>query len=68
MTNDKLFLEAKKDFETIIKNSTKEDIEKAKTAFGISAAKFAMRYADPKEDKELYCKIYNIYFDYFNNL
>jgi len=68
MKNDKLFLEAKKDFEMLIKNSTKEDIEKAKPAFGISAAKFAMRYANPEEDKELYYKIYNIYFDYFNNL
>jgi len=59
--------QAQKDFYKMISNSSKEEIEKAQTGAGLSAAKFAMRYTSPDKNQDLYNKIYNIYFDYFRD-
>jgi len=72
MTKEKetlTFNKAKNDFERAIKNATEEEIALVKNScFGILAMKFAMKYVNPKDSQKLYTRIYNIYFDYFNNL
>lgn len=49
----------------MINRTTAEDLEKAKAGCGIAACRFASRFIRPKDNPELYVKIYNIYFNYF---
>jgi len=66
MKNDKYIL-AKKDFDEMIKNASKEDILKvAKSPYGLTAAKWAGRYIKPKDDQKTYNQIYDIFFGYFD--
>lgn len=76
MKKDKRIIQAQKDFDDMIKNSSKEEIEKARSScYGIAACKFALQYVprkkyiEPKltEEHKIYKKIYNIYFNYFEN-
>lgn len=56
---------AKNAFDKMIANSTPEEIQKGIPGFAISAARFAHQYADPKKNQELYNRVYDIYYGYF---
>jgi hypothetical protein len=53
-------------FTIMIENSTLRELREAKVGMGLSAAKWANRYATPGTD--IYDAIYNIYYDYFEKL
>ena len=61
---DKRIIQAQKDFDEMIKNSSEKEIKNAKLGCGITAYFFAHRYVKTEEQK-IYNKIYNIYFNYF---
>jgi len=61
----KIYNQAKKDFDMMIKNSTEKQIKKAVSGYGISSCVFAHQYT--KSGTELYKKIYNIMFNWFEN-
>lgn len=63
---DKRIIQAQKDFDAMIKNSSKKEIKNARSGCGIIACKFAHQYVkSAKDEQEVYKKIYNIYFNYF---
>lgn len=66
-TSDKpsKLIEAEEAVKKMLAGSSAKDIEDAQNGLGISAARFAMRYADPKKNQELYDKVYNLFFDTF---
>lgn len=66
---DRIFEQAKADFDKMLAGSTPEQIKevKDKGGAGFSAAKFALRYVKPEKDQKLYNKIYNLYFDEFTS-
>lgn len=63
-----LLFKAKNDFEKAIKGKTKHELKEYLPGFGIKAMRFAIKYIHPDENKELYDKIYNIYFNFFYKL
>ena len=62
------YKQAKKDFEQAIANSSPTEIKKAKKSYAISAMRFARHYIEPTENQELYNKIYNLVYRYFEKL
>ena len=63
-----LYKKALSDFSAMVETATSKQLEKAKIGFGISASFFASRYIKPKDNQKLYNDIYNIFYDYFNNI
>lgn len=66
-TSDKpsKLIEAEEAVKKMLAGSSAKDIEDAQNGLGITAARFAMKYADPKKNQELYDKVYNLFFDTF---
>lgn len=55
-------IEAEEAVKKMLAGSSAKDIE---DALGITAARFALKYADPKKNQDLYDKVYNLFFDTF---
>ena len=67
--NKQKLKQAENDFKLMIKNSTEKEIEEVKNGnYGMTAFKWANRYANPLEENETYKKIYNIFYNYFEKL
>lgn len=62
-----IYNQAKTVVDNSLKNTTPEEMQKAKTGSGFAAAKFAMRYTSPEKNQRLYNAIYNLYFDAVKN-
>lgn len=61
------YYKAKKDFEEAITTTRNEELLEIKNgAYGLYAMKFALKYTSPKKNQELYNKIYNIYYKFFD--
>jgi len=68
MKKEDLIKKAKNDLNVALENSTIQELENAKIGYGISASKFARRYADPLKDNETYKVIYDYYCDIFESM
>jgi hypothetical protein len=68
MKNNDKYILAKSEFNKAINKISKKELLKYKDGCGISAWKFAIKYIKPEQDQNIYNKIYNIYYDYFNQL
>jgi len=61
--------EAQNYFDEMIKNSSKEEIEKVKNGgYGFGACFFAKKFITSDKDQKTYNKIYLIFYNYFENL
>lgn len=58
-------IEAEEAVKKMLAGSSAKDIEDAQNGLGITAARFALKYADPKKNQDLYDKVYNLFFDTF---
>ncbi len=68
MTDKQIFQKAKSDFVQALASTSKKDIEEARAGFAISAMRFTRRYIEPTQNQALYNNIYNLFYNYFDNL
>ncbi len=61
-----IYQEALADFNAALTHHTKAEVESARVACGLYAARFACTYIKPEENQALYTRIYNIFWDYFH--